>query len=86
MKFIPHHKSKPPLRWIVNYGSGKFGLFFLMKGLRVYFKYEEDYDFDENFMPPKFDHYKIKFYFYLYDTISKPYNKWGTFYSLERDE
>ena len=47
--------------------------------------YENEYDEDNSFVPPKFDHLRIRTYNWLYNVLDKPYSRWGTYYSLDLD-
>lgn len=78
-----HRTNILPLRWFANYISSPIAYYFFVKGLRIYHKYEDDYDKEINFVPPKFDKYRIKVYFKLYSIINVPYMKWGTFYRID---
>ena len=56
-----------------------------MRSLKFYFRYEEDYDRDENFQIHRLDNYRMRTYSLLYKIINKPYDKWGTVYKIDMD-
>ena len=48
--------------------------------------YENEYDEDNSFVPPKFDYFRMRTYNWLYYILDKPYSRWGTYYRLEFDD
>lgn len=83
MNFIPEHQTNIlPLRWIANYIFEPIAGKFLNIGLKVYFKYEDQFDENEDFEPPFFDRMLIKICSHLYNILDIPYKKWGTYYVM----
>lgn len=83
---IPQHKTKNPLlRFIANNISSPVSNFFLTKSLRRYFKYEDEFDKDENFRMPRKDYFFHLIYAKFYNLFRKPYDYWGTLYALDMD-
>ena len=48
--------------------------------------YENEYDQDASFVPPKFDYFRMRTYNWLYYVLDKPYSRWGKYYSMEFDD
>lgn len=51
-----------------------------------YFKYEDEFDNDENFKMPRKDYLFHTVYAKLYYLTDKPYSKWGTMYTINMEE
>lgn len=84
---IPKHKTNNLfLRFIANKLSSPISNFFLIKSLRRYFKYEDEFDKDENFKMPRKDYFFHWLYAKLYRIIDMPYSKWGTLYTMDLDK
>lgn len=82
----PEHKTRNPLlRFIANNVSSPISHFFLTKSLNHYFKYEDEFDKDENFRMPRKDYFFHLVYAKLYSFLGTPYDYWGTFYKLDMD-
>lgn len=45
--------------------------------------YENEYDQDDSFVPPKFDYFRMRTYNWLYYVLDKPYSRWGTYYRMD---
>jgi hypothetical protein len=80
----PIHKTNNLLlRFLANQVSHKISNYFLTLSLKRYFKYEDDYDRDENFRMPSKDYFFHAIYAKLYYYLDIPYYKWGTTYTLD---
>lgn len=85
MQTIPEHRTNNLfLRFVANQICSPIGHYFLTKVFRIYFKYEKSYEEIDSFVPPRFDHIRMRLYMKIYDITNIPYDKWGTFYRLER--
>ena len=73
MQFETEYRSKPPLRWIVDFIVHPFAHYFFSKGLKISFKYE-------NKEMPSSAYKRMNMYYRIYSFINKPYDKWGTTY------
>ena len=82
--FVPIYKTSiMPLRWVVDNIFHTASMYFFSKGLKMYFKYEDQYDKVVNFVPPKLDRIKTSVYFTLHKIMDMPYSKFGTIYKLD---
>jgi len=87
MQFIPEHQTNNLiLRFIANQIFHRISHMFLSRSLRIYYIYENEYDEDNSFVPPKFDHLRIRTYNWLYNVLDKPYSRWGTHYDISFDD
>lgn len=68
--FILVHKSRPPLRWVANL-AGSLGSSGLLE-----ISYMED--------DGKTNTFKYKYYGWLWDTFWPIYQKYGSYYKIER--
>lgn len=85
MQFIPEHQTNNLiLRFIANDIFHRISHMFLSRGLRIYYIYENEED--NSFIPPKFDHFRMKTYSWLYHVLDKPYRRWGTYYDISLDD
>lgn len=75
-------QSKGPLRWAVDYVIHPISMIYFTKGLEIYYKYEEEYESDENFVPPFFYKTRMSIYNKIYSILDVPYAKWGTYYKM----
>lgn len=80
-----HRTNNRILRFIANNVFSPIAHYFFSKSLRVYFKYEDSYEAMEGFKAPFPDSLRISGYAKLYDILDKPYEKWGTYYVLNRE-
>jgi hypothetical protein len=71
-----HHKSKPPLRWFVNGVLHRISMYYFTKGLIISEKYD-------NQMTPR-QYKKLNRFYRFYRIFDKPYQRWGTTYSLDK--
>lgn len=86
-KTEPIHKTNNLLlRFVANNIFGNVAHFYLMKSLKYYFRYEDQFDTIDDFKPPFVDNLRIRVYSYLWNLLNKPQLRWGTMYKLIMDE
>ena len=77
MKSTPVYKSKPPLRWFVDFVLHRISIYYFIKGLRISDKYGDQMTSRQ--------YKKILRAHRKYDFFDKPYQKWGTYYKIDFD-